>query len=882
MIRWLQVLGLRLRSLTRRGAVDRELERELGFHLEEHIAELMADGMTREEAKVEAMRAFGSHASVAQQCRDSRRVNFLENVQQDARYAIRTLAKQPMLVATAALSIALGVGANLAIFGIANSLLLSTPTAADVDQLVNIRSNRGSHVSYSLWRELSESRVLDGVAGHQIETDVNWRSRDASISLTPLVVTANFFEVLGVPLVMGRGFTSVEAAAERDPRLAVVSHAFWTTKLASDPAVLGSTLVLNGEPFTVLGVLPADLRSLPGFGIAPDLWLPMSRALAPDLHQPRASHVQLVGRLRDGQTTESAHAALNSVLARSAGVDAKTGEGLIKYVGHLGGLNQTNEFKEVTVFFGVLIFVTWLVLGIACANVAGLLLARSAARRKEIAMRLAIGASRARVVQQLLTEGFVLSIIGTLAGLVLTAGVGRLLSRVSLPLPFPFAIQFSFDGRIATLAIVLVVLSTVCCALAPALHATGQDLLPGLKQDVRSYFQRRFNLRALLVTGQVTVSALLLVVTILFLRNVSLARTAAPGFDADRTLLAQVTFVEGRQGGAANAAIERIVDRVRALPGVEAAAFASGVPLTLRNGGTTGTRMRIDGHESPIRVDYDNNTVGPDYFRTMGIGLLLGREFAAGDRMDAPQVAIVNEEFVRRYFDGRNPLGRAIYLEGFNSEIRAEVVGVVANSKYTSIGEERDAAVYTPYLMRPPDRLVQILVRTAGAPASSQTVVRDAILEGDPDAAVAIEPMTSALRFAFLPSRVGAVLVGSLGTLGTLLAMIGLYGVVSFAVTRRTREIGIRMALGSSRRAVARLVLRDGALLVVIGLALGLTIALIVTRPLSAFLVAALPTTDPWSFAGTALLLAVTSVVAGWGPSRRAMRIEPAETLRAE
>jgi predicted permease len=881
MSRWLAVLRLRFRSLTRRDEVDRDLARELGFHLEEHVAELMATGMTRHDARDAALRAFGSTASITAQCRDSRRVNTFENLRQDVRYAVRTLRKQPVLVATAALSIALGVGANLAIFGLANSLLLSTPTATDVERLVNIRSNQGSHVSYTQWRELDESGVLDGIAGHQIESDVNWRGRDASISLTPLVVTANFFEVMGVPLAMGRGFTSAEAAAERDPRLAIVSHAFWTTRLGSDASVIGSTLILNGAPFTILGVLPAGLRSLPGFGIAPDLWLPLSREMAPDLHQPRASHVQLVGRLRPGQTADSAHAALNSVLTRDTSAD-RGGERAIRYVGHLGGLNQTSEFKEVAVFFGVLIFVTWLVLGIACANVAGLLLARSVARRKEIAMRLAIGASRARVVQQLLTEGFVLATIGTLAGLALTSGVGRLLSRVSLPLPFPFALQFAMDGRIATLAVALVILSAVCCALAPALHATRNEVLPGLKQDVRSYFQRRFNLRALLVTGQVTVSALLLVVTLLFVRNVSLARTVTPGFDADRTLMAQVTFVEGRQGDASNASIERIVERVRALPGVEAAAFAGGVPLTLRYGGTTGTTMRIDGRESPIRVDYDENSVGPDYFRTMGIGLLLGREFTAADRMDTPAVVIVNEEFARRYFDGTNPLGRGIYFNRFDGPVRAEVVGIAANSKYTSIGEDRDAAVYTPYLEQPPERLVHVLVRTSAAPALSQAIVRDAILGLDPDAAVAIEPMSSALRFAFLPSRVGAALVGSLGALGTLLAMIGLYGVVSFAVTRRTREIGIRMALGSSRRAVARLVLRDGATLVVIGLAAGLAIALIVTRPLSAFLVAQLPTTDFWSFGGTAVILAVTSIVSGWGPARRAMRIAPAETLRAE
>lgn len=882
MTRWRHVFLLRLRSLTRRSAIDRELDKELRFHLEEHVAELVASGMPRDQARDEAMREFGSRASITQQCREARRVTFVENLGQDVRYALRTLARQPTLVATAAVSIALGVGANLAIFGLANTLLLSTPTAGDADRLVNIRSARGSHVAYETWRALDDSGAVDGVAGYRLETEVNWRTANASIGVTPLVVSENFFDVMRIPMTMGRGFSAAEAVAERDPRLAVISHAFWTTRLGADRNVLGSTVVLNGNPFTVLGVMPAGSRSLPGLGFSPDLWLPFSPSLAPDFDNPRAGHFQLVGRLHDGQTVHAARAALDIVVASNVSHAARPGEGTLKYVGLVGGLNQLDEFKSFVPFFAVLMLVTWLVLGIACANVAGLLLARSVTRRKEIAMRLAIGASRGRLIQQLLTEGIVLSALGTLGGVALTALVARVLARVDLPLPFAVTIDFAWDARVAAAAAVLVVLSTLFSALTPAFHATRPDVMPSLKQEARSYFHRRFTMRGLLVTGQVAVSVLLLVVTVLFLRNLALAQTVTPGFDADRTLLAQVTFVEGSQGGVANPAVMRIVDRLRSIPGVEAATFAGGVPLTLRYGGTTGTMMRIDGHDAPVRVDYDHNRVGPDYFKVMGIQLLLGREFGPGDRRGAPEVAIVNEEFVRRYFDGRNPVGRAIYFDADPQDIRAEIVGVAANSKYSSIGEDRDAAVYQPYLRSSPDRLTHVLVRTTGSPSLAQPAVRDAIAELDPDVAIVMQPMTTAAGFAFLPSRIGAAIVGALGTLGTLLAMIGLYGVVSFSVTRRTREIGIRMALGSTRRAAASLVFKDGAILVGTGLAIGLGIAYIATRPLSAFLVAQLPPSDPWSFAGTAVILSLTSLLAGWSPARRAMRIQPAETLRAE
>ena len=881
MSRWLRVLLLRFRSLFIRSTVDRDLDRELRFHLEEHVEELVAAGASRQVAREEALREFGSPASITQQCRETRRVNTLQNLVQDVRYALRTLAKQPMLLVTAASSIALGAGANLAIFGLANSFLLSKPTAARPDRLVHIRTNTGSHTSYSAWRDLQASGVLQGIAGYDIESDMNWRGRDLSVGVMPLVVTDNFFDVMGIPMAMGRAFTAPEVPAESDPRMTVLSHQFWKTRLGADPNVLGSSVILNGQAYVVLGVLPSGLRSLPGYGISPEMFVPISPALAPSLRAPHAGHLQLIGRLRDGQTAEGARAALNAASAHWTGADPLR-TGFIRVVDPVGGLYQVKELKEVGAFFAVLLLATGLVLAIACANVAGLLLARSAARQKEIALRMAIGATRARIVQQLLTEGFVLAMAGTAVGLAMTAILARVISRVALPLPVPFAFTLTFDTRLAVLSVALVLVSTVLCALAPALQATRGRLSPGLKHDARAYGHRRVGLRGLLVISQVAVSVLLLVTTVLFLRNLGMASSLDPGFDPERTVVARVTFVEGQQGQASNQAVERIVERLRGLPGVEAASFSSGMPLTMRFGGNTGTSMRIEGRPAPVRVAYAENSVGPEYFRVMDIRVLRGREFTSADR-GADRIAIVNEEFVRRYFEGLEPIGRTVFLPGARDDIPAEVVGVVANSKYRSIGEDREAALYTPFLTTgSPSRFAHVLVRTPGLPESIVKSVQDAVLQTDPAAAVSVEPVTRALEFAFLPSRVGAVLVGSLGTLGALLAMIGLYGVVSFAVARRTPEIGVRIALGATRRAIASLVFRDGATLVVSGMVIGLGLALVATRPLAWFLVADLPTTDPISFLGTMLLLGLTSLAAGWIPARRAMRIEPARILRAE
>jgi predicted permease len=450
-----------------------------------------------------------------------------------------------------------------------------------------------------------------------------------------------------------------------------------------------------------------------------------------------------------------------------------------------------------------------------------------------------------------------------------------------LPLPVPLELHLAFDRRLAALAAGMVAAATLLCGLAPALQATRPAMMPALKLEEPYYAHRRFTLRSVLVVGQVAISLVLLVTAALFVRNLSRAHSLSPGFDVDRLLAAQVTFVEGRQGTAASPAIAGIVDRIRALPAVDGAAFAEGVPLTIRAGSRTETDIRIDDRQGPVRVAYDENVVGPGYFASMGIRLLRGRDFTLADRAGAPRVAVVNQEFVRRYFGGDDPLGRRLDLRGTRADGSVEVIGVVANGKYRTLGEARDAAIFEPYLQHgAPGRLVHVLVRTAASPETVIASVRNAVARADPSAAVSAQPMASALRFAFLPSEIGAALLGVLGVLGLLLAMVGLYGVVAFSVGRRTAEIGIRMALGASTRAVWRLVVGDAAVLVGCGTAAGLALAWLVTRPLGAFLVPELGASDPISFVAPAVLLATVGLLATWAPTRRALSIDPSITLR--
>jgi predicted permease len=885
MPRWFDRLRLRARSMFRAAALDRSLKSELQVHIDEEIDEHLAAGMTPAEARAAAMRAFGPMARVEEECRDTRRVAFAHNLARDFRYTLRSLARQPLLLLAATVSIAVAVGANTTIFTLASELLFSMPSARDPERLVRIRMSGNSHVSYRQWQALKETDALNGLAGYQIEVEVNWRAQDQSVSLIPLIVTANFFDVLGVPVAMGRGFTAAEAEAERHPDIVVISHAFWQKRLGGDPEVLGRSLTFNGRPYAVLGVLPATFRALPGYGVAPEVYLPLSRQLMPDLDEPRGAAVELVGRLHDGQSLAQGKAALAAAGQRVGRLFGDEHFGEVSQFSPAGGFGRMGDFKVVAAFFAVLLVAVCLVLAIACANVAGLLLARSTVRRREIAVRVALGASRSRLVQQLLTEGAWLALFGTAGGIFLMFVLMGLTARVSLPLPMPIELHAEIDGRLLLYSAMLLVLTTMFSALAPALQATRPSLVPALKQEEPRYAHRRWTLRGFLVMGQVAFALVLLLTALLFLRNLNRAAGADPGFDTARTIVAQISFVEGAYTRETRAAFLRAaVDRLKTLPNVEQATYARGVPLTIRSGMTTGAELRVAEGGNPFHALYEVNLVGPGYFSTMGIRLLTGRDFGLTDRTGAPVVVIINEEFARRHFAGVDPIGRHLLLPGpGNAPYPAEIIGVAGNSRHRTIGETQQAAMYEPFLQRGNrGRFVHILVRTRTDPTAVVHDVRQLLGQMDSSAAIEVQPMQSALAFAFMPSRIGAALLGVLGALGLALAMVGLYAVMSYAVSRRTAEIGIRMALGASRAAVLRLVLSDAAILAGVGIVIGLAIASLVTQPLAMFLVAGLSPGDPVSFAGTALVLTLVSLAAAWTPARRALRIDPAMALRDE
>jgi len=879
---------LRLLSVFRSRQVEQSLKHELEVHLQEQIDENLAAGMAPDQARAAALRAFGPVSLIEEQCRDTRRVSFVEHLALDLRYTLRSLVHQPMLLAAAVLSIGLAIAANTTIFSLGSQFLFATPSAYRADRLVHIWIAGGSHVSHRQWRALEETGALDGLTGFNIETSANWRGPDQTINLIAMAVAGNFFDVVGVPMALGRGFTAQEAQAELDPAVVVISHRFWQQRLGGASDVIGSTLIFNARPYTVTGVIANGARSIAGLGLSPEVYLPVGRTLMPDFNAtgPVAT-IQLVGRLRDDQTLASGRAAL-AAAGQAVPIQEKRRLGEISLFAPVGSTEQFGSLATVSAFFAVLLVAVGLILAIACANVAGLLLARATVRGREIAVRVALGASRWRLVQQLLVEGFWIACFGTIAGLVLMKLAIGLLARVPLPLPLPLELHGDIDPRVLAYSMLLTLVTTILCALVPALQVTRRSQLPALKnQDPLAVRRagRRWSLRNVLVIGQVAVALVLLVTALLFVRNLARASDLDPGFAVENLQVAQIGIVQGRFTPAAGTAwLEDAVQRLRGMPGVQGASYAFGAPLTLRSGMTTGARIVINGKAPGVDANYQDSFVGPGYFTVMGIGMVKGREFREDDRRGSPVVVAVNEEFVRRYLPGEEPIGARLRLPGpTEAGYVAEVVAVVRNGKYRSLGESQQPAVYEVFGQRVNQlRVAHVFVRSRPGSAPAAGDIARVLQEMDPSAAIDVQPMRSSLAFAFMPSRVGAGLLGALGALGLTLAMVGLFAIVAYSVSRRTAEIGIRVALGATRNAVLILVIRDALVIACLGSAIGLGIASLLTRPLSMFLVGGLRPTDPITFAGTTALTLAVSALAAWIPARRALRIDPVTALRAE
>ena len=814
---------------------------------------------------------------------------------QDLRFAVRVLLQRPLLSAAAIVSLALGIGANATIFSVVNGLLFSSVGVREPESLVSLytRDERNpgyaalSHLNWQDYRE--QSKTFDQVLGYDWAGMSMATGQGEAELVFGQMVSGNYFEVLGVEPALGRTFTPEEDAAPGAHPVAVVSHKLWRERLGGTADAAGRRVRINGHPFTIVGVAPASFRGT-DVGLEPALWVPMAMNLvirpnesANWYGERRGLFVNAIGRLKPGVTIESARAELEGIGKRLAAA----------YPEENGGRNvQLVPLSQATIHPGLrggvvaamtmLMSVVGLVLLIACANVANLLLARASARRKEIAIRLSIGAGRARLVRQLLTESLVLALCGGVGGLLVAAwGRGALLGFLpNAPLPIAVGLDLPLDARVLGFTLVVSILTGFLFGLAPALQATRPNLVSGVKEataDPGTARGRKVGFREALVAVQVALSLVALIGAGLFVRSLAAAQEIDPGYDPDH--LAIVSFDVGLQGydqPRAEQFWERALERVRALPGVAAAAVAQAGPM---QGTMTRTVFR-EGQESETDGRHVQvNAVGPGYFDALGVPILRGRAFLPTDRAEAPKMVVVNETMAKTFWPGEEALGKRFRF--FGDPYLVEVAGVVRDQKYNFLGEEPQPYIYQTLAQRHYSG-VTLIVRTAGDPepvlAAAQHELRALDRSLPLVGAMTVERLLADSLWA---PRMGASLLALFGFLALVLAAIGIYGVMAYAVQLRSREIGIRMALGAARREVLWLVARRGMAVVGLGLAIGLLLTTGATRLVANMLFGVSPL-DPATFAATAALLAAVGLAANLVPARAASATDPASVLRGE
>jgi putative ABC transport system permease protein len=805
----------------------------------------------------------------------------IESMLQDARRAARVLLGSPGLLVVSVLSLGLGLGVNLTLFTAVRAIFFHTPSMADPDRVVGVEPGNSNQFSYLNFRDLQESGIFESVAGFRRVT-LNLRGRDQVERVNGIAVTANFFEMLGVPTAIGRPFTAAEAAAETHPRVAVLSFRFWQLRFNEDRAVIGQRLTLNNASFDVIGVLPESYRAVPTD--APDLYVPLSALVLPTIdNRNNGNALGVLGRLPPGTTREQAQSAVSTLGQQLEQAYPQDNRGMGRPA-KLVPL-QVLEFggwQEPLLISSVLLTLFGLVLLSACANVAGLLLARLSRRQREIAVRIALGAGRGRLIRMLLAESFGLACLGAAAGGLLFVWLSRMLRTISLPPLGSMQLSLDVDATVAFYALALVLATGLLCGIVPAWRATRSNVVADIQSGESHGATGRLWMRHAFVVGQVAASVTLLVISALLIRSLMRIAVLHPGFDLDRGLVAAVNLEADRYASDGGLPLgERIVDALRGMPGIESSSFAGIVALGME---TSETRLQVEGR-APGTVGSRTflNSVGPAYFSTLGIRVIAGREFDARDREGSAAVAIVSEAFARAYFPGEAALGKRIRPS--ERDAFAEIVGIVADSKYGSITEAPTPLYYAAYTQRPhissQFRPLVVHVRSTGAPAALLSDVRRVISSIEPGAFVDVRTLRDATGAEAGMRRLGMRLFGILGLVALLLATIGLYGVMAFVVSSRTREIGTRVALGASSGDILRGVLGQGLRLVAAGIAIGALASWLLARALVAGL-AGLSPADPVAFGSASLILLLVGVAACYFPARRAASLNPVEALRVE
>ncbi len=866
---------------------EKELKEEIENHLKMAAGDRVKRGASPDEARHAAHREFGNVDLVRATTREQWGRQWIDRLFQDSRYGLRILRKSPGFALAAILTLALGIGANSTIFSWIDATLLNpVPGAARTQQLVSVTlgppTNPGP-ISYPNYLNLRDHNYsFSGLIAYSLR-DVGLTGIGRPERIWGMLVSANYFDVLGVRPILGRGFLPSEGKKENGAPVVVINYGLWQRRFAGNPSVLGRSIEINRHSYTIVGVTPERFQGSQT-GLSPDLWIPLSMTpqLVPGeniLQSRGANWLMSQGRLKPGVTLEQAQADMTLLMQRLVHqfpTEHKAGNAMTLTPIWRDPFGANHFLSGILL---LLMAIAGVVLLLACANVANLMLVRSISRRREIAIRLSIGASRAEIVRQFLVESLLLALGGGIVASLFTLWSEDLLPKFIPPTNLPIAIGVHFNLAVVWATVLLSILTCVIFGILPALRASGLEPVSILKEEsgAAAGGVRKARLSSALVVIQMALSLLLLICSGLFIRSFRRAQHFDPGFNPHHVLLATYEFFDSRYD--ANTGIkfhEELLDKLRALPGVQSAALADWAPMRLQENRTDvapeGYVPRT--HES---MEVSDASVSPDYFRTMRIPLAAGREFTANDRLKSAPVVVVNQAFAARYWPGQDALEKKVKIFG----VWFGVIGVARNSNYQALNENAQAFVYLPFFQNYyPGGIIHL--RVAGDPLAYASVVEKTVHQLNADLPVfGVTSLDSVIQLNTTTQRLAGTFVGGFGLLALLIAAVGIYGVIAYVTRQRTHEIGLRMALGANPRDIFSLVLRQGFFLALLGVFFGLAAALALTRALSSQLFG-VTATDPLTFAmGTALLILV-ALLACYLPARRAMRVDPMVALRYE
>jgi macrolide transport system ATP-binding/permease protein len=885
---WLYSLPRRLRSFFRARTVDEEMKEELREHLDQQIEENIVQGMSPGEARRSAVLTMGGITQIEQQCRDARGGHILEDLMQDLRYGFRQLVRNPGFSALAILCLTLGIGANAAVFSWVEGILFRPyPAVAHQERLFALGGmargeTEGTEISWPDFQDLRRNCSLCEEAFVSKITGSTLSVGDHAERTTGSIVSANYFDAIGVRPILGRGFEPGEDAGSNSHPVVVISYDLWRDRYKNDPEIIGKMQRFNNVPHTIIGVAPQGFYGT-FVGWAMQFWVPASMEETFEgggykLEDRDARWIEGYVRLKPGVTRAQAQQEISALGAQLEASYPATNRGRNIQIWALWE-TPFNNARTLLPTLEVMVVVVAFVLLIACANVGNLLLVRSFTRRHEMSIRLAIGASRVRLLKQLLTEGLILSALGTVGGLLVAywcrhALVLLLPRRGSVAMYLPGQI----DARVMALSAALCLAVTLIVGIMPAFQTRHLDLAGPLKAESPGVVGARGRawMRSGLVVFQVSLSFILLVGAALLLESLENIRTTSPGFTTTSVVTTSISLVAaGYDDPRSKLFQDDLIDRLNAIPGVQSASFARVTPLGY--GTFSSTAIAVDGYQPPLeeRPSVDYNQVSPGYFATLGIPLFSGREFTRADDEKAPLVAIVNRTMVNRYWAGEDPVGRRLQVKGS----WARVVGVVADSKYESMRESAKPFFYVP-LRQDFSRGPALYIRTSQTlPAVSAALVREVHALDANLALYEIITLQEQVDRSTSAQLVAVTLVSVLGGLALLLAAVGLYGVMSYSVAQSTRELGLRMALGAGAANLLRLVISHGLRLTLGGALFGVVVALALTRLLGQLLYHVSPR-DPVVFLSAFVVMTIAALSACLLPAWRAARTDPARVLR--